>query len=258
MTNVDGYLSTFRVKELGRIFAGRWGPRLPDDDAGREDAALMLDHLAEFSDFLDRADSFLDCWAPWMALEEREAEKQRAATGGVRWRADRLGERLRLTPAERDRYRAWSIRPVNESGRALTNVDLKDARALKARERARRNRIKAKGIRLPKQRPRLDARGHALFEALPPHSWHSVTWLITQVEHLPAFSDKRGVKPAKSSMRRLVKRAIANLHQVQLIAVRIVAGPRGSVMEVSRSLQALRTNAVPTGTHAGQHTSPQR
>jgi hypothetical protein len=35
-----------RVAELRRLFVARYGNQLPDDDAGRGDAKLMIDHIA--------------------------------------------------------------------------------------------------------------------------------------------------------------------------------------------------------------------
>jgi hypothetical protein len=36
-----------RRKELQRLFLFRWGPTLPDDDAGRDDATVMAHTIAQ-------------------------------------------------------------------------------------------------------------------------------------------------------------------------------------------------------------------
>ncbi len=96
----------------------------------------MLDHLAGLPDFSRRADIFLESWAPWMGPDEREAAKQLAATDRAFWTADRLGERLRLIPEERTEARAWSIRPVDDRGKAWIEHDLEVRRRQKAKERS--------------------------------------------------------------------------------------------------------------------------
>jgi hypothetical protein len=247
-----GYSPQFRVNELERLFSGRSGSILPDDDAGREDAAVLLDHLAGLDDFHSRADGFLNARTPWMSDQERTFLKQQTIRSSRYWTASELGEHLRLQPTERSAYRTWSIRPVDASGRAWTAHQLREERKSKARERARRARARAKGKRLLQRRPKLVDRARVVWNALAHYSWRSIAWLITQVEHLPEFLTNRGKRPAPSSIRRLVKRAVAYLESRKLVATRKVSGPRGEVMEVSRNVSAIGTQNVRVGTAARQ------
>lgn len=235
------YSTQFRANELDRLFVGRYGSILPDDDAGRDDAAVMLDHLAGLDDFHSRADGFLNVRAPWMSDQERTCLKQRAISSRRHWTASELGEHLRLQPAERSTYRTWSIRPVDANGRAWTVHQLREARVSKARERARRARARAKGKRLLQRRPKVVDRAWAVLTVLSHHARRTIAWIIVQVEHLPEFQNKRGKRPAASSMPRLVKRAVDYLKSKDLVAVRKQRGVRGDIIEVTRCVRLMRS-----------------
>jgi hypothetical protein len=43
---LDRRMAHFRLPELERIYADRWGPVLPDDDAGRSDLFIAFNHIA--------------------------------------------------------------------------------------------------------------------------------------------------------------------------------------------------------------------
>jgi hypothetical protein len=252
MKSCRGYSPEFRVNELDRLFFGRYGSILPDDDAGRGDAAVMLDHLAGFADFHSRADGFLNVRAPWMSNQECASMKRQATSSRKHWTASELGEHLRLQPVERSTYRTWSIRPVDANGRAWTADQLREERAIKARERARRARARAKGKHLLQRRPKVFDRARAVLNALPHYSARTVAWLITQVAQLPEFQSNRGKRPAPSSMPRLVKRAIDYLESRNLVATSKISGVRGELIKVSRNKRAMRTQIVPVEITAGQ------
>jgi hypothetical protein len=75
---------------------------LPDDDAGRDDADLMLAYLAHVPHGDVKMVHFLDAWCPWMGPTEREQYIQEAARSRPpRFTADELAERLGVTYAER-------------------------------------------------------------------------------------------------------------------------------------------------------------
>jgi hypothetical protein len=251
------YSPSFRVYELDRLFVGRYGSILPEDDAGRDDAAVMLDHLAGLDDFHSRSEGFLNVRAPWMSNQERTSMKQRATSSRKRWTASELGEHLQVQPSERSTHRTWSIRPVDASGRAWSALQLRQERASKARERARRARARANGKRILRRRPKIVDRARAVLNALPNHSPRSIAWLITQVEGLAEFCKKDGRPLSPSSMPRLVKRAVEFLKSKMLVAVQKVRGPRGEIIQVSRNVKAVRTQNCPHedsgGTNIGSH-----
>jgi hypothetical protein len=79
------------------------GGVLPDDDAGRDDAALMLHYLAHAPTYSElKGESFLRDWCPWISESEREHILWEAATAPPpRFTADELADRLGVTYAER-------------------------------------------------------------------------------------------------------------------------------------------------------------
>jgi hypothetical protein len=72
--------------------------RLPDDDAGRDDAALMLAYLAHGPHSTTKMEAFVDGWCPWMEPGERQALLQETARSRPpRFTADALAQRLGVT-----------------------------------------------------------------------------------------------------------------------------------------------------------------
>jgi hypothetical protein len=227
-----------RANELRLIFADRYGPVYPDDDAGREDLTLLLGQLAQLRGAPFAMDNALDERAPWMPAEEREALKQAAATGFVWWDADELGRKIGLTMEQRTRLSVRTIGAVDcdrQARQALRKEKNRD------RERARRRRERKQ----LKRRPIISARGLAILEALPPSSWHTVSWLIDELK-----DDKRFAGVAPSSLRRLVKRALADAAKNYLVKIKIEDGPRGLVMFATRDERWTR-ETVPMGTTTG-------
>jgi hypothetical protein len=98
-----------RVKELHRLFTARYGRTLPDDDAGRDDAMIMAHHLAYRPDAERYITNWLGLWAPWMTRDEARTTTAKVLAKPLRWRADKLGIRLRLTEAERHRLGITTI-----------------------------------------------------------------------------------------------------------------------------------------------------
>src|SRR5262245_15865161 len=85
----------WRINDLTNLFKHRYGGPLPDDDAGLEDAWIMVRHQA----FLYRNDQqrvlhWLATWAPWMSPAEAETMIARAAAVTWLWKADTLGRKL--------------------------------------------------------------------------------------------------------------------------------------------------------------------
>jgi hypothetical protein len=139
--------TALRLKELGRLLHARYGPELPDDDAGRDDAFIVANHLAVGRDAEQRIRQWLSLWAPWMASTEIGDIISRTTAKPYRWRADSLGAALGLTEAERQRL---AIRTIGAVG--VTKED-----------RARR-RLEAKRIREQRRRRDKGAKARAEYE----------------------------------------------------------------------------------------------
>lgn len=100
-----------RIAELERFFVDTYGGRrLPDDDAGRDDLRLMLDHLAQID--ADCCRAWIARWCPFLA--DAEIEKAIARAGiGRRWKADALARELGLTDATRTKLKIKTIGAVD-------------------------------------------------------------------------------------------------------------------------------------------------
>ena len=121
-------MAALRVAELTRLLVARYGEFLPDDDAGRDDAALVCHHLARRSGGKapQRIASWLEQRTPWMAADERAALADKVLANPLRWKADTLAARLRLTAAERARHSIRTIGAIDESA-----ADRAEARRIK-------------------------------------------------------------------------------------------------------------------------------
>lgn len=123
-------LATLRTTELNRLFYTRYGAQLPDDDAGRDDVLIMVNHLIVLADGKLRVRDWCRKSAPWMPASEIESLIAKTITRPRRWKADSLGRLLNLTEVERSRL---SIRTIGA-------VDCtKHQRAAKRRERDRQS-----------------------------------------------------------------------------------------------------------------------
>lgn len=125
------HLAPFRVPEIARLLADRYGgPLLPDDDAGREDARIMADHLAFLTG--DQRRNIIVCLrqrAPWMDQDELNRLIEKVVAKPLRYSAETLGKRFNLTRDERTRLKITTIRAAGQ-----TTAEIEADR--KSRERA--------------------------------------------------------------------------------------------------------------------------
>jgi hypothetical protein len=134
------------AKEIRSHFQFCYGRQLPDDDAGRDDAELMLAYLAQGPHSTVKMESFLQEWCPWMQPREREQFVQEAATSPPPYfTADELAERLGVTYAERQErgYRVIGAIDADKAERARLYFE---RRGTKARQRSEKHR-RAKGAK---------------------------------------------------------------------------------------------------------------
>src|SRR5262245_26026159 len=129
-----------RKGNLVRLFNFRWGPELPDDQSGREDLLELLRVDALGPDAAVHMPKTIGLYASWM--EAAEATDLIEFMGLMQrkelWPTPKeLGERQRLTNAERERLQLWSILPFD-----MTDAELAEQRKAKKRARAERARRK--------------------------------------------------------------------------------------------------------------------
>jgi hypothetical protein len=101
-----------RMKELSRLFAFRYHwDRLPDDDAGRDDLRLFLDHAAQISLHLARQ------WAmrllPELDYDDTLDDLLQQVGNGKRWKADNLARAVGLDHATRTRLKIRTIGAID-------------------------------------------------------------------------------------------------------------------------------------------------
>ena len=109
-------------------------PNCPDDDAGRDNAELMLHYLAHLPHGALKMKNFLELWCPWMPPPEREFMLQDAALSPPpRYTADQLASRLGTTYARRQKLRHTVIGAVG-----IDKAERARLRNERDRERARR------------------------------------------------------------------------------------------------------------------------
>lgn len=135
-------ITALRVAELRRLFFARCGRTLPDDDSGRDDVLVMSHHLAlRQGDSVRLIRNWIELHAPWMLQGEADKLIRYVVARPIRWSADKLAQRVRLTEAERRRLRICTIGAVD-----MNKEERKQARKLRQRQRDRARR-RARGAR---------------------------------------------------------------------------------------------------------------
>ncbi|MCK1707622.1 MULTISPECIES: hypothetical protein [unclassified Bradyrhizobium] len=149
-------MAPVRVAEFDRLLDHRYGRVLPDDDAGREDAKIMVHHLVQIGGTTlphVRAGAWLARRAPWMRPAETEALVAAALAKPLRYRADTMGKLVRLTWAERKKLKIGTIWAFD-----ITRAEAAAEIAL-IKRKARRDRRRAKGVK-PRHEYEAAAIGH--------------------------------------------------------------------------------------------------
>ncbi|WBL82304.1 hypothetical protein I3J27_18400 [Bradyrhizobium xenonodulans] len=125
-----------RLAEIDRLLVHRYGRELPDDDAGRDDALIMLHHFAHGGDALNRMTAWMARRAPWMPPGEANALIDRVFAKPIKWGAETMGKRLRLTWAERTKLKigtVWAFDITREEAAAIQAQTRRISREAKRR-----------------------------------------------------------------------------------------------------------------------------
>lgn len=108
-------LVALRLKDLARIFHHRYGITLPDDDAGRDDLEVAINHLASLARPRKHISDWIELWAPWLPPKEQRDLVGAALATPQHWKADQLAWRLRLTAQERRMLGITTIGAIDEN-----------------------------------------------------------------------------------------------------------------------------------------------
>lgn len=135
--NEDQQHRTFqsiRIGDLTRLFGHRYGGsalyQLPDDDSGREDARILLDHYSYANPAAIAR--VLKARAPWLIGTERDDLLQEVTRFPRRWTAEALAAKLNLTEVDRRKLKIRTIGAVD-----MTAEERKQQRKLRERARKR-------------------------------------------------------------------------------------------------------------------------
>lgn len=111
-----------RMRDLCILFRSRYSgvDRLPDDDAGREDLYIAINHLACLAHPRKHIADWIDTWAPWLTAGEQRELVGRSLANPQRWTADQLAWRLRLTKEQRNMLGITTIGAIDEPKAART------------------------------------------------------------------------------------------------------------------------------------------
>jgi hypothetical protein len=158
-SNREEMIRRLRVGNLRKLFRARYGPVLPDDDAGREDLRELLLPISVGPHAGIKMPNAIEIWAPWMQPEEAGRLIDQINLTPARQRrptASNLGERLYLTNGERERLKLWTI-----AAHDLDQHQSQEHRKAKRRARDRRRRL------LRGRKPRAEYEGNSANRAKP-------------------------------------------------------------------------------------------
>jgi hypothetical protein len=223
-----------REGELRRLFRFRYGPILPDDDAGRDDLQLVLSHTIERQDGRRRSRNFIETTAPWFPVGEIESLLDFLEANPVRYDAGQLSQRVGLTDDERTELRIRTVAPID-----LSEADLKERRLAKKR-------ASQKALRERKKRERaaggssLSERATIVLASLRRLArWCGVPEIAEHVASDPAYKIN-GKSAAGETLRRAINRAIAELLAAGAVQERRFTTRRGLI---AREVLALPVTA---------------
>jgi hypothetical protein len=208
-------ISRKRLRDLGRFFHHRYGQLvLPDDDSGRADLAVALDHIVWRPDATLVLRKWVRSWAPWISDSELEAMRDAA---GRTWIATDLGAHLGLTDDERTNLKITTIAPCG-----LTEAEWTEKRKARKRRRDRDNKRRMRGkAKVARKMPNSRELRVDNVRALLSCKWMSTDSLIDLVTILPGLCIL-----TRASRRRAVNRIINDLAGTNVIEIK--SGPRGA------------------------------
>lgn len=137
-----------RIRDLATLFRSRYGITLPDDDAGRDDLEIAVNHLACMPYPQVAVAHWIEIWAPWLTAAENHDMLARIMPHPMRWKADPMAWRLKVTMEER-------------MALGLTTIGAIDCNKAARKKRRKQRDIKRKA----NQRRNQGAKPRALYEA---------------------------------------------------------------------------------------------
>jgi hypothetical protein len=107
-------MAALRMADLTKLFDHRFGKmHVPESDAGLEAARIAAHHLGALTDAPRRISSWITTCAPWLPMPERERLISEVTEHRLRWSADKLGWKLKLTDEERSGLHITTIGAID-------------------------------------------------------------------------------------------------------------------------------------------------
>lgn len=104
-------MAAIRIAELGRWLddSNGAGTELPPCDQSEGIARLFVHHFVTLADGNRRAAQWLDTYCPWISTPDREYMITEANHCPLKWSADKLGWKIRLSDDQRTRLKITTI-----------------------------------------------------------------------------------------------------------------------------------------------------
>ncbi len=134
-------MAAIRLAELTRWLDDAYGGgvELPASDASYAIVRLFAHHIGALADAARRITKWTDVYAPWLKPRDLERLITEVAECPLKWSADKLGWKLRLTDAKRSELKIRTIGAIdcNKDQRKARRKQ-RDAEAAKHRRAARK------------------------------------------------------------------------------------------------------------------------
>lgn len=110
-------MASIRIAELGRWLADAIGAGAELDPCQRSEgiARIFVHHFVVIADGNRRAAQWLDTYCPWISTRDREYMITEANHCPLKWSADKLAWKLRLTDAKRSELKITTIGAIDVS-----------------------------------------------------------------------------------------------------------------------------------------------
>jgi hypothetical protein len=106
--------AALRLRDMTSYLDDRFGKmRLPDSDEGLMLVRIMAHHMGHLREGTRRISSWLMQCAPWLPIAEQERLISEVAECPLRWSADKLGWKLKLTDELRTRLGITTIGAID-------------------------------------------------------------------------------------------------------------------------------------------------
>jgi hypothetical protein len=139
-----GAVHRVRLGHVGKLLLDRYGPELPDDDAGDDDLFILLNIKAMACKPERREKALLNeigLRAPWLPADKAQKLATRISDKPLKFTSETLGQRLNLDNATRERLRIWQIRPVD-----LDDEGLKQRRRQRRQQQDRERKLRKRQL----------------------------------------------------------------------------------------------------------------